>query len=137
MLTAHAQPVPGTLRQVITVRDRFRLVTDEPQALGGDDDAPSPYELVPAALASCVSVTLAMYARRKGWDLGEISVDVAFDPKAQPRRFVVEVTLHGELDDAQIERLESVAATCPVRRLLEGEVEIDERLRIAATTGRR
>jgi putative redox protein len=132
-LTARAQSVPGTLRQQVTVADRFYLVTDEPESLGGEDTAPSPHELLPAAVASCISVTMAMYARAKGWDLGEVTVDVSYDPKARPRRFDVDITIAGELDAEQLARLEKVAATCPVRRALEGDVEFDERILLNRT----
>ena len=132
-LTAQARSIPGTLRQVIIVSDRFYLVTDEPESLGGEDTAPSPHELLPAALASCISVTMVMYARTKGWDLGEVTVSVAYDAKARPRRFDVDITIEGELDSEQLERLEQVAATCPVRRALEGDVVFDERILLSRT----
>jgi len=49
---------------------RHHLNTDAPEQLGGDGSAPAPHELLTAALAACVSTTLVMYARTKGWDLG-------------------------------------------------------------------
>ena len=70
-LTARAQSVPGTLRQKVLVDGRHRLVTDEPARVGGDGLGPAPHELLPAALAACISTTLVRYARTKGWDLGE------------------------------------------------------------------
>ena len=48
------------------------LTTDEPVAVGGEDTAPAPHELLVAALASCVATVLVMYARTKEWDLGEV-----------------------------------------------------------------
>lgn len=135
-LTAQARSIPGTLRQEVTVGDRFYLVTDEPESVDGEDAAPSPHELLPAAVASCISVTMVMYGRAKGWHLGDVTVNVSYDPKARPRPFNVEITIDGELDSEQLERLEQVAATCPVRRALEGDVVFDERILLSRTAPR-
>lgn len=127
-LTASAHSIPGSLRQEVTVDGRFHLVTDEPERLGGSDTAPAPHELVPAALASCVSTTLLMYAGTKGWDLGRVEVDVDYDHKASPRRCAVSVSVESALSTLQLGRLEKVAASCPVRRALEGCIVFEERL---------
>ncbi len=52
---------------------RHRLVTDEPERVGGGGSGPAPHELFPAALAACVSTTLVKYGRTKGWELGQVS----------------------------------------------------------------
>ena len=64
-LTARSRSIPGTLRQEIVIDGKHRLITDEPEAVGGEGSAPSPHELLPAALAACISTTLVMYARQK------------------------------------------------------------------------
>ena len=127
-LVATARSIPGTLRQDVTIAGAHRLITDEPVDVGGDGSAPSPHELLSAAVAACVSTTLVMYARRKGWELGDVEVAVDYDHRSTPRRFDVVVSLGGELTHPQLEMLEKVAAACPVRRALEGDVEFDERL---------
>ncbi len=127
-LRACSHSVRGSLRQEIVVDGRFLLVTDEPESLGGEDSAPSPHELLPAALASCVSTTLLMFARTKGWELGDVVVDVDYDQRATPRHCTVEVRIDAPLSELQLERLEKVAASCPVRRAVEGCIEFDERL---------
>jgi len=127
-LTATSRSIPGTLRQEIVIDGTHRMITDEPREIGGDGSAPAPHELLPAALASCVSTTLVMYARRKGWDLGEVTVDVDYDHRSTPRRCEVEIRLTGALDAEQLERLETVAAACPVRRSIESGFEFDERI---------
>ncbi len=127
-LTATARSIPGTLRQDVLIDGKHHLVTDEPEAVGGEGSAPAPHELVPAALASCISTVLVMYARTKEWDLGEVSVAVDYDHHATPRRFDVTITLTGDLTEEQLARLEKVSATCPVRRSLEAGVEVVERL---------
>jgi putative redox protein len=73
-----------------------------------------------------------MYARTKGWDLGEVSVDVDYDHRSTPRRFEIAIRLGGDLSEAQLERLEKVAAGCPVRRAIEAGVEFSERFDVAA-----
>jgi putative redox protein len=126
-LHATASSIPGTLRQDVLVDGRFHLATDEPPALGGDDSAPAPHELLPAALASCVSTTLLVYARTKGWELGRVEVDVEYEQRP-PRRCEIAIRVERPLTGEQRARLEQVAASCPVRRALEGGVEFHELL---------
>jgi putative redox protein len=125
-LTATARSIPGTLRQEVVIDGEHRLITDEPERLGGEGSGPAPHELFPAALAGCVSTTLVMYARTKGWDLGEVSVAVDYDNQSTPRRFEVAIELGGDLTEEQLGRLEKVAASCPVRRAVEAGIEFVE-----------
>jgi len=144
-LTATARAIPGTLRQEVVMDGKHRLVTDEPVRLGGEGSGPAPHELFPAALAACISTTLVVYARTKGWDLGDVQVAVEYDNRSTPRRFEVAIELGGELTDEQLRRLEKVAASCPVRRSVEAGIEFVEtierrertsvRLRPTATAG--
>jgi putative redox protein len=129
-LTATARSIPGTLRQEVVIDGRHRLITDEPERVGGEGSAPSPHELFPAALAACVSTTLVMYARTKEWDLGDVTVDVDYDHHSTPRLFQVDIRLTGELSDRQLERLEKVAAACPLRRSIETGFEFVERMEL-------
>ncbi|MGZ5039082.1 MAG: OsmC family protein, partial [Usitatibacter sp.] len=89
-LTATARSIPGTLRQDVLIDGQHHLLTDEPESIGGEGLGPAPHELLPAALAACISTQLVMYARTKGWELGEVSVDVDYDHRATPRRFEIE-----------------------------------------------
>ena len=125
-LTATARSIPGTLRQEVVIDGSHRVITDEPERLGGEGSGPAPHELFPAALAGCVSTTLVMYARTKGWDLGEVSVAVDYDNQSTPRRFEIAIELGGNLTDEQLRRLEKVAAACPVRRAVESGIEFAE-----------
>ena len=127
-LTATARSIPRTLRQEVVIDGSHRLITDEPESVGGEGSAPAPHELLPAALAACVSTTLVMYARTKQWELGEVRVDVDYDHRSTPRRFDVVIRLSGELTDEQLQRLEKVAAACPVRRSIEAGIQFDERI---------
>ena len=127
-LTATARSIPGTLRQEVVIGGQHRLITDEPQRLGGDGSGPAPHELFPAALAACISTTLVMYARTKAWELGEVTVDVDYNNRSTPRKFEIVIRLSGDLSDAQLERLEKVARSCPLRRSLEAGIEFVEHL---------
>lgn len=127
-LTASARSIPGTLRQEVVIGDGHRLVTDEPERLGGEGSAPAPHELLPAALASCISTTIIMYARTKTWDVRRVDVDVDYDHKATPRSFEIDVRIEGDLDDEQLARLERVAESCPLRRSLETGFAFHERV---------
>lgn len=127
-LTATARSIPGTLKQEIVIDGKHRLVTDEPEHLGGEGTAPAPHELFPAALAACVSTTLVMYARTKDWELGAVTVDVDYDHQSKPRRFEIRIRLTGDLAPEQLVLLEKVAAACPVRRSIETGIVFVERL---------
>ena len=105
-----------------------RLTADEPKGEGGSDAGPSPQELLAASLASCSAITMEMYADRKGWDIGEVTVDVNYEPaqRGSPTRFHIEVGLPEELPDDQRQKLMQIVAKCPVHRTLEGEVMFEE-----------
>ena len=128
-MKATSKLVDGKLEQAIAVREH-RLTADEPTDQGGEDAGPSPQELLAASLASCTAVTIEMYAERKGWDIGDISVEVDYEPaqRGSPTRFVMDVRMPKELPDEQRERLMQIAAKCPVHRTLEGEVMFEERI---------
>jgi putative redox protein len=109
------------------------ITVDEPVESGGDDLGPSPQELLAAALASCTAVTIEMYAHRKGWDVSGLAVDCRYTPAERgcPTKFELVYKMPAHLDEDQIERLEVIAAKCPVHRTLEGEVMFDERVELA------
>lgn len=134
-LTATARAIPGTLRQEIVIDGEHRLITDQPPELGGEGSGPSPHELFPAALAACVTVTLVQYGRTKGWDLGEVRVEVEYDNHSKPRQVETVIRLGGELSDEQLGRLEKVARACPIRRSIETGYEFAERIEAAVKGG--
>ncbi len=122
----------GKLRHDVEI-GRHRLTADEPPDQGGDGSGPSAQELLAASLASCTAVTIEMYATRKGWEIGEVVVDVDYEPaqRGSPTRFAMTLRLAKELPEDQRERLMQIAAKCPVHRTLEGEVMFDEKLELA------
>jgi putative redox protein len=132
-LHATATSIRGTLRQEVVIDGQHRLITDEPEHLGGEGSGPAPHELLPAALASCIATTLVLYGRTKNWDLGDVSVAVDYDNGSTPRRFDVAIELGGDLSDDQLRRLENVAESCPVRRAIEAGIEFEETLRRSRT----
>lgn len=113
----------------ITV-DGHVLEVDEPVEAGGSDAGPTPTRLLAASLASCVAITIRMYAERKGWDITGLGVAAEFEgaPKAgETARFVIDLTMPPGLSEEQAERIAVIAGKCPVHRTLSGPVEIEQR----------
>jgi putative redox protein len=109
-----------------------KVVVDEPATAGGDDEGPSPQELLAASLASCTAITMEMYANRKGWDVSGLTVDCEYSPAERgcPTRFDLVFKIPAHLSEEQVERLQVIAAKCPVHRTLEGEVAFEERVEL-------
>ncbi len=129
----------GSLEQEV-LAGRHRLVGDEPEGPDGHDAGPSPYDYLLAALGTCTSMTLTLYARRKQWPLETITVrlqhsrvyatDCAECETKEGRidRIDREIALGGPLDDGQRARLLEIADRCPVHRTLTSEINIRTRL---------
>jgi putative redox protein len=112
------------------------LVADEPLRVGGTNTGPTPYELLASALGACTTITLRMYADRKGWPVEAVEVrlkhekvhcdDCAESEKAGSRidRFTREIRVEGDLDEAQRGRMLEIADRCPVHRTLKTPAEI-------------
>ena len=104
-----------------------RFFADEPEDVGGLGSGPSPYELVSAGLGACTSMTLRLYAERKGWPLQRTRVAVRHDKIAgqtPPDTFARQIGVEGPLDADQVARLFEIADKCPVHRTLEGGARI-------------
>ena len=101
------------------------LIVDEPPDRGGTDTGPRPTQLLAASLAGCTAITVEMYAERKGWDVGqvEVDVDVTYDHHV-PDHFRVALRLPAELSEEQRTRLLLIAEKCPVHRVLAGEAKV-------------
>lgn len=101
------------------------VVADEPTDLGGNDDGPTPTELLVASLAACTSITVRAYARRKGWPLEAVDSEVVFErDAANEPLFRQTVSLRGNLTIEQRERLMIIAHQCPVHKLLAAPLNI-------------
>lgn len=135
-VTAHL--AAENYRTTITARDHT-FVADEPVSAGGTDSGPTPYDLLLGALATCMSMTVRMYAARKAWPLDEVIVRLrtARSPNAHATdcaecdvrdagltRLERQVELRGTLNDEQRARLLDIADRCPLKRTLERGIQI-------------
>ncbi len=111
---------------------QHQLTADEPTDHGGDDEGPSPQELLAASLASCTAITIEMYAKRKGWDLGPVEIQCEYTPAERgcPTKFRLDFRLSNGCTEEQIERLRVIAAKCPVHRTLDGEVAFEDHIHL-------
>ena len=129
MRTANAHRDGEGFKHRVSVRSHD-VTVDETEESGGTDAGPDPQEMLAVSLASCTAITIEMYAKRKGWNIGEIEVEVDYEPaqRGSPTKFQMTLRMPKELPDEQRERLMQIAAKCPVHRTLEGEVMFDEKI---------
>jgi putative redox protein len=137
MATVHVESGEN-LQQLVHARGHL-LRADESLEAGGGDTGPDPYEYLLAALGACTSMTLLLYARRKGWPLEKVAVELensrvyAADCAdcESSYGFVTEIRrgirLTGPLSDEQRARLLEIATHCPIHRTLAGEIKIRDR----------
>ena len=128
----------GFLQEVVA--GSHSLVSDEPLSAGGSDRGATPYDLLLAALGSCTSMTVAMYARRKGWPLERVTVrlrhsrvhaeDCATCETRDARLTIIdrEIAFDGALGEDQRARLMEIANRCPVHLTLTSTIRVNSRL---------
>jgi len=114
----------GKLQQLASI-GRHQLLSDAPEASGGEDSGPAPHDLLAAALAACTALTVTMYAQRRGMLLDDVRVRIEHGQEEGAyvlRRHIEYVGTLGEEDRA---RLTDIANKCPVHKTLSGTIRID------------
>jgi putative redox protein len=113
-------------RTEITSSSENVIIADEPQEIGGKNLGLNPTELLAASLASCTLITLRMYINRKQWDVSEINVKIDFerDSERNVSSFTRKIEVTGEVDETQRQRLETIANSCPIHKVLTNTIEI-------------
>ncbi len=124
---ARIRTATGKFQQTVEIGPH-RLIGDEPVDAGGADAGPSPHEFLLAALGTCTSMTVKMYAERKGWPLERVEVQLTQDKREGVHVMQRTVRLEGALDDEQRARLLEIANKCPVHKTLTGKIEIETQL---------
>jgi putative redox protein len=129
----------SNLQNEVSYDDNLTFITDEPVAAGGDNAGPDPYTLLLAALGSCISMTVTLYARRKGWLLERVIVRLrqnrihaadcagcAENAEGYIHRIQRKVSFEGNLTEEQHTRLQEIAHKCPVHKTLTSSIVISE-----------
>src|SRR5882762_6617178 len=116
----------GKFRQNIQVGPHL-LYADEPTELGGEDAGPEPHEFLLTALGACTSMTVKMYAERKGFALNSVRVELRGDKTADAFVIHRDIFLEGDLSDAERTRLLEIAEKCPVHKTLSGTIRISSK----------
>lgn len=105
---------------------RHHLYADEPVSFGSADLGPTPFEYLAAGLGACTTITLRMYADRKKWPMESVSVDVVQSRSAEGKHvFTRTLSLAGDLDETQRERLKQIAGKCPVHKVLVAGCDVE------------
>lgn len=114
----------GKLQHVIAIGPHT-ILTDAPEAYGGDASGPEPHDLLSAALGACTAITVTMYAQRKNMDLQDIDVKVGH--RQQDGAYVLERRIRyvGNLSPEDRNRLTEIANKCPVHKTLSGQIRIE------------
>jgi len=105
-----------------------RLVGDEPASMGGEDEGPSPFELLLASLGTCTSMTIKMYADRKALPLSRVEVRLSQEKTSEALVIRRAIELEGDLNEEQRARLLEIANKCPVHKALTGTIRIESEL---------
>lgn len=104
------------------------IIADEPADHDGKDEGPTPHQYFLGALGSCTAITLRMYIDRKQWKVDEIKIalnmEKVSDGNSEKTIIYRKLFFKGELDNAQIERLNIIADKCPVHKTITGDVTI-------------
>lgn len=126
------KPVGGTIglkSYQCTIEWRSgQFISDEPVSEGGKDEGPDPYTLLLSSVVSCTLITLRMYIDRKGWDIPSMAVTAnMFQNKTADKMVTIidrDLKIQGMVTDEQRERLTDIAKSCPISKILQGELMV-------------
>jgi putative redox protein len=113
----------GPLQQVIQIGEH-RLLTDLTPEFGGEDSGPEPHDILAAALAACTTLTVTLYAKRKGYALDEVQVAIRHGQEGAAYALHRTIRYLGGLSDEEKARLTDIANKCPVHKTLSGQINI-------------
>ena len=119
--------IPGNFAQECTIGPH-KIISDALPSEGGQDRGPSPHEYLAASLGFCTTITLEMYAKRKGWPLENTEVEVMIQETPGKATFERKIHLVGPLDEEQKKRLFEIAERCPVHKTLSSQITIQSTL---------
>lgn len=108
--------------KVINTVENHSWIADEPLELGGQDEGPKPMELFLSSLASCILITLRIYAQRRNWDAGEIHIDLILNELDEGVEIIKDISFSGNLEDSQKEKLLEISKRCPVAKILSNPI---------------
>src|ERR1700726_2816021 len=139
----------SNLKNEVRCGANHRLITDEPLEAGGDDAGPDPYTLILAALGSCISMTVTLYAKRKSWPLERVVVRLRQErihaadcaectntTNGYVQKIERSVSFEGNLSAEQRSRLQEISHKCPVHKTLTAEIVISDMKDVPASTTR-
>lgn len=103
---------------------KHQILTDVPEAIGGDDSGPEPHDILAAALAACTALTVTLYAKRKGMALDDVQVAIDHGQQDGAYELRRHITFVGQLSEEERARLLDIANKCPVHKTLSGTIRI-------------
>lgn len=133
-------PKNETFKTTLTA-DKHEIISDEPTHVsGGQDLGPDPYDLLLMSLGTCTVMTVKMYALRKGWDVGDMYMELRHnkshdedcenceDPNSKIDLIQKDLIVKGDLTDEQKEKLLEISKKCPVHRTMLNEIRIESNI---------